>query len=57
MKRTLIRATGRTLGVVPRQLAPSGYIDLELDDFVEGTPCDKMQKMASMIQYSFIANT
>lgn len=45
---------GRTLGIVPRQLSPSGYMDYELDDFIDGTPCDKMQKMASLIEYDFM---
>lgn len=43
--------TGRTLGIVPRQLSPSGYMDLESDDFEEGEPLDKLQSVASSLIY------
>ncbi|CAK7223818.1 hypothetical protein SEUCBS140593_005360 [Sporothrix eucalyptigena] len=42
---------GRTLGIVPRQLSPSGYMDLESDDFEEGEPLDKLQSVASSLIY------
>ena len=44
-------AEGRTIGIVPRQLSPSGYMDLVLDDFQENSPCDKLQKVASSLKY------
>ncbi|OAP57926.1 hypothetical protein AYL99_08664 [Fonsecaea erecta] len=34
---------GRTLGIVPRQMSPSGYLDLDRDDFEEGTSLHKLQ--------------
>ena len=42
---------GRTLGVVPRQLSPSGYLDLDRDDFDKDTPLDTLQVMASSLVY------
>ncbi|KAL2827252.1 putative short chain dehydrogenase/ reductase [Aspergillus pseudoustus] len=42
---------GRTLGVVPRQLSPSGYLDLDRDDFTPGSPLDTLQVMASSLVY------
>ncbi|EXJ74898.1 uncharacterized protein A1O5_01594 [Cladophialophora psammophila CBS 110553] len=43
---------GRCLAIVPRQLSPSGYMDLGLDDIDERTPAGKMQKAASSIPYN-----
>ncbi|BCS28062.1 uncharacterized protein APUU_61110S [Aspergillus puulaauensis] len=42
---------GRTLGVVPRQLSSSGYLDLDRDDFNQGSPLDTLQVMASSLVY------
>ncbi|CAK7233722.1 hypothetical protein SBRCBS47491_008708 [Sporothrix bragantina] len=42
---------GRTLGIVPRQLSPSGYMDLEADDFEDGEPLAKLQSVASSLIY------
>lgn len=42
---------GRTLGVVPRQLSPSGYFDMLRDDFDEGAPLHKLQSVASFLVY------
>ncbi|KAK1761629.1 hypothetical protein QBC33DRAFT_582249 [Phialemonium atrogriseum] len=42
---------GRNLGIVPRQLSLSGYLDLERDDFDEGTPLNKLQTVASSLVY------
>ncbi|RDL30985.1 Uncharacterized protein BP5553_09774 [Venustampulla echinocandica] len=45
---------GRSIAIVPRQLSPSGYLDMELDDFQEGSPCDKLQRVAGSLSYSDI---
>lgn len=42
---------GRTLGIVPRQLSASGYMDLKSDDFKEGEPLHKLQSVASALVY------
>ncbi|KAL1899227.1 hypothetical protein Sste5346_003150 [Sporothrix stenoceras] len=34
----VVAVARRTLGIVPRQLSPTGYMDLESDDFEEGEP-------------------
>ncbi|OBT85661.1 hypothetical protein VE02_05772 [Pseudogymnoascus sp. 03VT05] len=48
---------GRSLAVVPRQVAPSGYMDLELDDFDEGTTMDRLQKAVLAISYNKYGHT
>ncbi|KAL3460220.1 hypothetical protein BJX64DRAFT_290545 [Aspergillus heterothallicus] len=40
------KATGRSLAILPRELTPSGYVDLNLDDFPKGTPLRVMQDTA-----------
>ncbi|KAF9884510.1 hypothetical protein FE257_001698 [Aspergillus nanangensis] len=43
---------GHSLAVVPRQLALTGYMDLDLDDFKSGSPADTLQRAASALDYS-----
>ncbi|KAF9888862.1 hypothetical protein FE257_008231 [Aspergillus nanangensis] len=42
---------GRTLGIVPRQMSPSGYMDMECDDFAEGTSLERLQSCVSSLAY------
>lgn len=35
---------GRSLGVVPRNMAPTGYLDLKQDDYEDGTLMDDLQQ-------------
>lgn len=50
----MLRVEGRCLGVVARDDSPSGYIDLDHDDFKDGTLLDKLQKIASGLIYPHI---
>ncbi|KFZ20388.1 hypothetical protein V502_03204 [Pseudogymnoascus sp. VKM F-4520 (FW-2644)] len=43
---------GRSLAIVPRQVSPSGYMDLNLDDFENGSTVDKLQKAVLSISYN-----
>ena len=38
---------GRSIAVVPRDLDPRGYLDLEVDDYREGDLITKMQAVGS----------
>lgn len=53
----ILHSLGRTLGIVPRQLAPSGYMDFEVDDFKDGTPLHQLQTAASSLVYGDFGNS
>ncbi|KAH8695620.1 hypothetical protein BGW36DRAFT_429489 [Talaromyces proteolyticus] len=46
---------GRTLGIVPRQLSSSGYMDLNHDDYNESDPLYNLQIVASTLVYDGVA--
>lgn len=43
--------TGRSLAIVPRDIAPQGYFDLQKDDFAEGDVLTEWQNMAAKVSH------
>ncbi|KIW98249.1 uncharacterized protein Z519_01833 [Cladophialophora bantiana CBS 173.52] len=47
---------GHALSNVPTVVAPSGYVDLGMDDFQEGTLLDRFQKSVAEIKYGHMVS-
>jgi hypothetical protein len=51
MEKTLLSSTGRSLGVVPRNIRKEGFIDLEQDDRVEGTVLYELEASSQSVTH------
>ena len=47
----LLNGAGRSLGVVPRSIRKDGYVDLELDDRMEGTLLFEMENPSGKLTH------
>lgn len=45
------KVTGRSFAIVPRSIAPRGYIDVDLDDYEEGSLLGKLQGLAGGVTH------
>lgn len=45
------KVTGRSFAIVPRSFAPRGYIDVDLDDYEEGSLLGKLQGLAGGVTH------